>query len=118
MGQGGNDVLNGGEGWDTLEGGAGNDILYGDGQGDILDGGAGINTAVYDTVFDVHFNNEDNIAYLDIPDSEAADTLHFIDNVTTGDGDDYVQFSATEGDANVIQTNGGTTVCSPMAATT
>ena len=92
----GTDTLDGGEGVDTLAGGDGNDMLHGDGQGDTLDGGSGINTAVYDSSSDVYCNNEENIASLDGPFSEVTDHLLYIDNVTTGNGNDYVQFSATE----------------------
>lgn len=40
-GEGGNDLLRGGNGNDVLMGGEGNDTLQGDGNNDILDGGAG-----------------------------------------------------------------------------
>ena len=41
-GAGGNDVLSGGDGWDTLLGFGGDDSLYGGNDGDVLDGGTGM----------------------------------------------------------------------------
>ncbi|HEY5722485.1 MAG TPA: calcium-binding protein [Allosphingosinicella sp.] len=43
-GAGGNDVLSGGDGWDTLLGFGGDDTLTGGNDGDVLDGGTGMDT--------------------------------------------------------------------------
>ena len=44
QGEGGNDILFGGDGGDTLDGGAGDDNIFGDDGGDILKGGDGRDT--------------------------------------------------------------------------
>ncbi|WP_417660018.1 DUF4214 domain-containing protein [Pseudidiomarina sp.] len=68
----GNDTLNGGAGADTINGGAGNDIISGGAGLDILTGGAGNDT------FNIVANSNGNI-YATVTDAAAGDVLSFTD---------------------------------------
>ena len=96
----GNDLLVGGGDDDTLEGGKGSDSLYGDAGDDHLDGGAGVDTAVFNTAGDVEVSLTTGIATSNL----GNDTLEWVENLTTGDGDDELT-----GDdlANILTAGGG-----------
>jgi Ca2+-binding RTX toxin-like protein len=60
--QGGNLILFGGGGHDTLTGGGGNDLILGGGGADLLAGGAGADTFRYDSLSDAQAGGYDLIA--------------------------------------------------------
>ena len=120
IGGSGNDVLIGGYGDDTLKGGAGNDELrgghnndklygghdddtfYGDAGNDYMHGGKGNDTVDYsdfDVDLSVSLHNKRGHG-LEI----GTDTLHFIDNIKSGGGDDILK--GTSG-VNVIEAGAG-----------
>ncbi|EFO32061.1 iron-regulated protein FrpC [Roseibium sp. TrichSKD4] len=108
-GEYGNDVIKGGAGDDQLRGGYnndelfgghGNDTFYGDAGNDVMHGGRGVDTvdySAYDVDLTVSLHNK-KAHGLEI----GSDTLKFIDNITSGDGDDFLKGSSGD---NVI--NGG-----------
>ncbi|MET1414338.1 calcium-binding protein [Roseibium sp. HPY-6] len=120
IGGSGNDIMQGGYGEDVLKGGAGNDELrgghnndklygghdddtfYGDAGNDYMHGGRGNDTVDY-TAFDVDLSillHNKKAHGLEI----GTDTLHFIDNIKSGSGNDILK--GTSGD-NVIDGGAG-----------
>ncbi|WP_299479422.1 DUF4114 domain-containing protein [uncultured Roseibium sp.] len=120
IGGSGNDIMQGGYGEDTLKGGAGNDELrgghnndklygghdddtfFGDAGNDYMHGGRGNDTVDY-TAFDVDLSillHNKKAHGLEI----GTDTLHFIDNIKSGSGNDILK--GTSGD-NVIDGGAG-----------
>lgn len=116
----GNDVIKGGAGADQLYGGHNNDNLFG-GHGDdwffgeagddLMHGGKGNDTVDY-SAFDVNLSvmlHNKSAHGLQI----GTDTLKYIDNVVSGDGDDFLKGSSGE---NVISGGGGDDVIRGMGA--
>ncbi len=106
-GRSGNDVLDGGGGQDTIYGDEGNDTLISRDGDETLIGGAGLDTVVFehwatDLVVDLALGTAVG---------EGSDTLAEIENVTTGDGDDYIAGSDL---ANVLLTGAGDDVASGL----
>lgn len=120
IGGSGDDVLIGGYGNDTLKGGAGNDqlrgghnddslygghdddVFYGGSGNDFMHGGRGNDTVDYsefDADLSVSLHNK-RAHGLEI----GTDTLRFIDNITSGDGNDILKGSSG---GNVIIGGGG-----------
>lgn len=118
IGGSGDDILTGGYGADVLKGGAGNDLLYGGHQDDQLYGGHGDDTFFGDAGNDMMHGGQgtDTVDYsafdvdlsVSLHDKRAhgleigTDTLKFIDNIVSGDGNDILKGSKG---VNVI--NGG-----------
>lgn len=93
----GDDQLRGGHNNDELFGGHGNDTFFGDAGNDVMHGGRGIDTvdySAYDVDLTVSLHNK-KAHGLEI----GSDTLKFIDNIISGDGDDFLKGSSGD---NVI----------------
>jgi serralysin len=99
-GAGGADILQGASGNDTLDGGGGDDILEGGWHDDTLIGGAGVDTALFGA------EGEDMVVDLALGTAvgQGSDTLTQIENVTTGDGGDWIGGSDV---ANVLLAGDG-----------
>ncbi|MTI43073.1 hemolysin type calcium-binding protein [Roseibium hamelinense] len=98
----GNDILRGGNGDDELYGGHDDDLFFGDAGDDLMHGGRGNDTVDYsafNTDLSVMLHNK-KAHGLEI----GTDTLKYIDNVISGDGNDFLK--GTSG-ANVIEAGGG-----------
>ncbi|MUZ66454.1 calcium-binding protein, partial [Agrobacterium vitis] len=95
----GADTLNGGNGADTLEGGEGADTLIGKAGADILNGGDGIDTASYEGSAAVNVNLITNVA---TGGEAAGDTFTGIENLTGTSNADTLT-----GDDNNNVLNGG-----------
>jgi len=98
----GNDILRGGNGDDELYGGHDDDLFFGDAGDDLMHGGRGNDTVDYSA-----FGNDLSVMLhnkkahgLEI----GTDTLKYIDNVISGDGNDFLK--GTSG-VNVIEAGGG-----------
>ena len=103
-GDSGSDELYGHDGDDVLQGGIGQDELDGSLGDDVLDGDGGIDTAIFIPIY-----YPGDAVTVDLASGTATsvefgnDQLVEIENVTTGDGDDWVQGNNL---ANVIVTGG------------
>ena len=86
-GEGGNDTLNGGAGYDDLEGGEGNDVLNGGTDADYMLGGAGNDIYVVDNELDQVYEQDPDTAEdtggIDLVKASASFKLEmFVENLT------------------------------------
>ncbi|MBD2121237.1 Ig-like domain-containing protein [Trichocoleus sp. FACHB-262] len=105
-----NDIFGGGSGSDVLNGGAGNDVISGGGGADLIDGGAG-----EDGLGDADFSaNTTGLSFSDataiagnitLANGTVATNVEFIDGLTTGSGNDTINFSRQRN--NTINTGAG-----------
>lgn len=100
----GNDLLRGLSGVDSLSGGGDDDTLDGGAGDDNIDGGGGIDTLLFDTNADVEVLFQTGEASSA---STGNDSFAFVENVTTGDGDDNIEFSIGLDQDNIARTYGG-----------
>jgi Ca2+-binding RTX toxin-like protein len=98
----GNDQLRGGNNDDSLYGGHDDDTFFGDAGNDLMHGGKGVDTVDY-SAFDVDLSvslHNKRAHGLEI----GTDTLKFIDNILSGDGNDILKGSSG---VNVIDAGAG-----------
>jgi Ca2+-binding RTX toxin-like protein len=101
------DDIRGGNSDNTLVGGAGNDTITAGTGNNIIDGGDGV-----DTLVNVDFSSEtaslsivDNGSTITTPNGSIISNVEFFSNVSTGSGNDSINF--VQGDNNNIKTGTG-----------
>jgi Ca2+-binding RTX toxin-like protein len=116
----GSDALYGGEGNDTMDGGVGNDYLQGGGGDDLITQGSGVNVVDgglgVDTLVDGNFGilsnnqnfNDSGATYptITLPDGTTISNIEYFTNLTTGSGNDTVNYSLRINN-NIINTGSG-----------
>lgn len=103
-GTGQGDTLTGDGNANVLLGAGGNDTFFGDAGNDTLDGGTGTDTLDFSanaTAVSVTLNSQSATAQ-SIISGYGTDSIRYIENITTGDGNDVITTTSDVGDNTII----------------